>query len=259
MDNTSAIYFKSLDKLKDAMSKTAAVISKATLEVCIYRSTPGRSTQGFAVSNVSNVLDIGVVPVTVDDRFHVDATLYPIGTWLTIDISRQIQEKGVNFNGLFFAPAGRYQGTGFHSPFASDVTKRPKLTVEYLQKPVIGFHDGTGNSGMYYSDGFNNIFKLLDFGTLTAGQTSMPQRVFVKNLAGFDVTNLRVYVEPFKFPNKITLELSFYNSPFIPETELAFNGVFADEDESPFYVRIVTQEDTVAGGDFDILVKADPY
>lgn len=257
--NTSAIYFKSLESLKHDIDTAGAVISKATLEICIYRGSPYRNVQGFAVSNVSNVMDVGVVPVSVNDRFYVNTTQYAVGTWLTLDISQQLKEKGGNFNGLFFSAAGSYQGTGFYSPFASDVTKRPKLTVEYLVKPVIGFHDGSGQSGMYYSDGYNSIFKLLDFGTLVAGQTSAPQKVFVKNLAGFNVTNLRVYVEPFNFPEKVALELSLYNSPFIPESTLTFNGVVADEEEFPFYVRVVTQEDTMAGGDFDILAKADPY
>lgn len=259
MGNTSAVYFTEIDRIKEEMLKGEVVISKAVLDVYLYRGTPRWGTQGFQVSNVKSKFDVGVPPTTVGDNFYVNNNTYAVGTKISIDFTAQLRAKGQDFHGLFFAATGSYQGSGFYSPIVADVTKRPSLVIEYLIKPVIGFHDGTGKNGMYYSDGFNSIFKLLDFGTLVAGQTSSPQKVFVKNLAGFDVNNLRVYVEPAAFPEKIAIELSLYNSPFIPETTLSFNGVVADEEEFPFYVRIVTQEDTMAGGDFDILARSDPY
>lgn len=259
MSNVSAIYFTEIDRIKEEMLKGEVVISKAVLDVYLYRGTPRWGTQGFQVSNVKSPFGVGIVPTSVGDNFYINNDNYAVGTKISIDFTEQLRAKGQDFYGLYFAPTGGYRGSGFYSPIVADVTKRPSLVIEYLIKPVIGFHDGTGQSGMYYSDGFNSIFKLLDFGTLVAGQTSAPQKVFVKNLAGFDVTNLRVYVEPFNFPDKVALELSLYNSPFIPESTLTFNGVVADEEEFPFYVRVVTQEDTMAGGDFDILAKADPY
>ncbi|OBR67767.1 hypothetical protein A7K91_08510 [Paenibacillus oryzae] len=67
-----------------------------------------------------------------------------------------------------------------------------------------------------------------------------------------------MYVDPAQYPNKISIELSHFNSPFIPETVLTFNGTFSDGESALFYVRIVTQEDTMAGGDFNICAKADP-
>lgn len=188
-----------------------------------------------------------------------------VNSWWKYDITNYFFHADVKSknNGLALAFAGASYGWNATATFAStrhaNTSIRPKLTLKYLKKPVIGFHNGTRQGGTYYSDGYNDVFKLLDFGTLTAGQLSSPRQVYVQNLAGYEVNNLRVYVDPLQFPDKISIELSHFNSPFIPESALTFNGTFSDGESALFYVRVVTREDTMAGGDFNIYAKADPW
>ncbi|MBD8498875.1 hypothetical protein [Paenibacillus arenosi] len=116
----------------------------------------------------------------------------------------------------------------------------------------------TNEGGYPYHDTHGNIFKNLDFGTLVAGQTSLPMKVNVYNYSSFDVVKPMVYLKPPEFPPKVKLEISQYSTPFIPENELYFNGTMKDGDNHSFYVRAVSQEDTMSGGDFYIYAKAAP-
>ncbi len=116
----------------------------------------------------------------------------------------------------------------------------------------------TNEVGSPYNRPNNEVFQTLDFGNLLAGQVSLPQKVNLNNYCGFDVTNVRIIIKPPEFPPKITIEVSQFNSPFIPEETNVYNGVIKDGESISFYVRVLTQEDTMAGGDFNIYAKADP-
>ncbi|MBD8498874.1 hypothetical protein [Paenibacillus arenosi] len=124
-----------------------------------------------------------------------------------------------------------------------------------LTNPSLIFTD---EGGYPYHDAQGNIFKNLDFGTLVAGQTSLPQKVNVYNYSSFDVVKPMVYLKPPEFSPKVKLEISQYSTPFIPENELHFNGTMKDGGHHSFYVRAVSQEDTMSGGNFYIYAKAAP-
>lgn len=124
-----------------------------------------------------------------------------------------------------------------------------------IENPTLLFTD---EQGYPYHNPTGEILKNLDFGTLIAGQVALPQKVTIFNYSGFPVINMQVYVREPEFPEKLAIEISKYNSPFIAEDKIIFNGIIEDGQSETFYVRAVTQEDTMAGGDFNIYAKADP-
>ncbi len=255
----SSIYFSAFEQVKADMINGIELVN-AHLDVYVTGTSPSNDARygngGAVFYTITSPWTNGSAPSTANSvRVKQIQTPGAAGKWHTIDLKAHLKE---NFYGLRMAAGGQYTWLYLASPFHATASLRPKLTVQFLVKPVIGFHDGTGTNTGYYSDGYDTIFKLLDFGTLVAGQVSEPKKVFVKNLAGFAVTNLMVYVSPSEFPEKLAIEISPYNSPFIPEEAIWFSGIFEDGAESAFYVRISTQEDTMSGGDFNIYSKAAP-
>lgn len=128
------------------------------------------------------------------------------------------------------------------------------LTYFEVDRPFLMFSD---EYGIPYNNPAGEIIANLDFGNLTAGQVTPAKKLKLTNFCGFDVTNVRVLVKPIEFPAKVELEVSQYPSPFIPEENNIFNGILRDGESVSFYARLVTHEDTVAGGDFYIYAKAD--
>jgi hypothetical protein len=145
----------------------------------------------------------------------------------------------------------------FASPAHSNIAARPKLVIEYLIKPTIGFHDGS-TAGGYYSDSLGEIFKYLSFDPMIAGQITIAKKVFCKNLSGFDVENLRVFIRQEELPDGMYVRLSETNNPFIENEQIIYNGFIVDNDEKEFYVRIRTDDNTQQGGDFNIYAQAAP-
>lgn len=115
-------------------------------------------------------------------------------------------------------------------------------------------------AGKFYSNSFGEILKRLEFGNLFAGQTTLEQKVIVKNQLGVKVQNLLLEIVKEKLPPGVSIELSRSNFPFTPEDPLLFNMFFDVDQEFEFYVRIVTQltAPTAANGQFEIRAKADP-
>ncbi|WP_342422378.1 LamG-like jellyroll fold domain-containing protein [Paenibacillus sp. FSL E2-0178] len=135
--------------------------------------------------------------------------------------------------------------------------------VDSWQTTFIGTYSGImfkDESGNFYSNSFGEILKRLEFGTLFAGQTTLEQKVIVKNQLGVKVQNLILEIVKEKLPPGVFIELSRSNFPFASEDPLLFNMFFDAEDEFEFYVRIVTQATapTAANGQFEIRAKADP-
>ncbi|MFF2889469.1 hypothetical protein [Paenibacillus sp. NPDC057967] len=256
---TSSFYYTAFDQLKKDLARGVKLVN-AYIDLYCTNTTPPNDVRfgngGAVFYTISSHWNNGSAPSTANATWVAQVkTPGATGKWHRIDVKPFVT---ADFHGLRMVAGDGYTRALFASPTHDNTTLRPMLVIQYLLKPVIGFHDGTGVGTDYYSDGYDNIFKLLDFGTLVAGQTSAPVRVFVKNLAGFEVTNLQVFVPPSEFPERTGIELSQFNSPFIPEQALRFNGTYVDEAEAAFYVRIVTQEDTMVGGDFNIYAKADP-
>ncbi|MCE5169644.1 hypothetical protein LQV63_09995 [Paenibacillus profundus] len=146
-----------------------------------------------------------------------------------------------------------------------------KLTVEFQdywgqtdqwETKFIGTYSGLmfmDKTGNYYSDTFGGILKYLDFGIIIAGQTTVDQKVVVKNQLGYEITNLTLEVVKDSLPQGVTIELSRSNKPFIAQDKLLFSQIFQQDDTVEFYVRIATviEAEPTVNGQFEIRAKAD--
>jgi len=179
--------------------------------------------------------------------------------WLILDLTKAFRDRTTT--GLYFRrKRGSSGGWRFALPYTAisgaEEEHAPYLIVEYIKKPTLGFHDGDEN---YYTDNQGTVFKYLNFGTLIAGQTSLPQKVYLRNLSPFAVENVSVRVDNSISPSGVQIQISKYNTPFVPEDYIVFDGVVLDPDEDvSFFVRIATEEGAVAGGNFPIMAKAVP-
>ncbi|SUA97331.1 filamentous hemagglutinin family outer membrane protein [Paenibacillus thiaminolyticus] len=117
------------------------------------------------------------------------------------------------------------------------------------------FMDETGN---YYSDTFGGILKYLDFDMLIAGQTSLDQKVVVKNQLGYSITNLTLKTVNESLPDGVAIELSRKSSPFLPVDSLLYSEVLHQGDTVECYVRIATEIDAkpTPDGRFEIRAYA---
>ncbi|MBG9792817.1 hypothetical protein ABD76_10085 [Paenibacillus dendritiformis] len=115
------------------------------------------------------------------------------------------------------------------------------------------FMDETGN---YYSDTFGGILKYLDFDMLIAGQTSLDQKVVVKNQLGYSITNLTLKTVNESLPDGVAIELSRKSSPFIPVDSLLYSEVLHHGDTVECYVRIATEIDAMPTPDGRFEIRA---
>ncbi|MFD3258769.1 discoidin domain-containing protein [Paenibacillus lentus] len=133
---------------------------------------------------------------------------------------------------------------------------------DYWETTFIGTYSGImfmDENKNYLSNSFGEILKYLDFGVIIAGQTTLEQKVIVKNQIGYRVQNLLLEVVKEKLPEGVTIEMSRSNFPFIAEDPLLFNRFFNEDEEFEFYVRIVTEllAPPAPNGTFEIRAKAD--
>ncbi|TPG68725.1 hypothetical protein EEL31_10320 [Brevibacillus laterosporus] len=117
------------------------------------------------------------------------------------------------------------------------------------------FSDETGK---YYSTDAGEILQYLNFGTIIAGQTTLPVKVNLTNKEGMDIKNLKVELHAPTYWNT-QIQLSKTENPFVPEQVLTFADVKKKDENVSFYVRIVTNaDDTAHSGEFDIYAEAEP-
>ncbi|MGG0822965.1 hypothetical protein ABE099_08785 [Paenibacillus turicensis] len=129
--------------------------------------------------------------------------------------------------------------------------------------PFIGTYSGImfkDEKGKYLSNSFGEILRNLEFGDIIAGQTTLEQKVIVKNQMGVQVQNLILNVMKDKLPEGVGIELSRTNNPFVAEDPLLFNMFFNPDDEFTLYVRISTDLEAPANpnGEFEVRANADP-
>jgi hypothetical protein len=113
--------------------------------------------------------------------------------------------------------------------------------------------------GEYYTTNVGELLRYLDFNVIVAGQTTLAERVFLKNTLGYPVENLTIMTNQRDLePPHSRVEISRLDSPFISEPVLTFPDVLKDQERISFYVRVVSDREAKWGGVFDITVKADP-
>lgn len=238
------LYFNFLEKLKSSNF----IINKMTYSIYTTRVTSANTAYVYRITNNWNNPTAPAVGAQYT-TFYTTA-----GVWNTIDVKSIFAS---NFYGLWIA--GIYGGATvrayFASPYYGDLTKRPILTVEYLEKPIMGFLD---DAGAYYGDSKGTVFKKFNVGSLIAGQTSLPVKINVQNLSGYTVSGLQVYILNQNIAPGVKVEISKTLNPFVPEDRVYVNGTFNDKDKSFVYVRLVTEETATYCPDFQIMAKAYP-
>ncbi|MET3209878.1 UNVERIFIED_CONTAM: hypothetical protein ABIC26_002826 [Paenibacillus sp. PvR008] len=116
------------------------------------------------------------------------------------------------------------------------------------------FMDG---SGEYLSDTFGGILKYLDFGMIFAGQTTLDQKVVIKNQLGYPIDNLLLEVNKEILPKGVTIELSRTQSPFLATDYITY-GLTNPLETQEFYVRIVADIEAkpVPNGIFELKINS---
>ncbi|OME54150.1 hypothetical protein BSK59_16355 [Paenibacillus odorifer] len=159
--------------------------------------------------------------------------------------------------------------------------KQNTLTVEFedswgqrdkWETTFIGTYSGLmfmDETSKYYSDTFGGIIKYLDFGQIIAGQTTLEQLVYVKNLLGYEVENFSLEaIQPkikdeetneYKDVQGLTIELSKTQAPFLSSPLLHYDDVLPVDGRIEFYVRISSERTAkpIPNGKFEVRIKAD--
>ncbi|MNV41197.1 hypothetical protein D3C71_1328260 [compost metagenome] len=255
-----ALTYKAFDDIRQEYINRSStlMINKFDLELYMTQGADKDvrwGTAGTSIYTLINPWNVGSAPINSGGVKVGDYSSLLAKNWIKVNLKNSLSS---NFYGLRFTPAGSLTWAYFASPFNSNISLRPKLTIQYFYKPILGFHDGNADTGGYYSDGIGNTFKDFNLGNIIAGQTSIAQKVYLRNLSGFDVKNLRIKVD---IPNpspEISIEISKTQSPFVPELELSFTfGAVLDNSDVSFYARIVTGENANDSGIVKFLANAE--
>jgi hypothetical protein len=123
------------------------------------------------------------------------------------------------------------------------------FTAEYQN---IMFIDDTGE---YYSDDEGTILKVFDFGVLIAGQVSQAKKLTIKNLTGYAITNLRVWLEKDNLAPSTNVTMSKTVMPYTDDDIITFSGTIEDLGTREFYVKLYTNKEATTGGNLRIKVS----
>jgi hypothetical protein len=118
----------------------------------------------------------------------------------------------------------------------------------------IMLHDGAGN---YYTDDAGTFLEYLELGELIAGQESIPKVVYIQNLNGFSIKNVRVTTDYPTLMDGLTVLYSTTETPFIDMSSLLIPDTLVFEQSIPIYIKVMTELNITHGDEFDILVSAD--
>lgn len=133
--------------------------------------------------------------------------------------------------------------------------------TDYWETTFIGSYSGLmfmDESGEYLSDTFGGILKQLDFGVIIAGQTTLTQKVRIKNQLGYTIDNVYLEMDKKYERDGVAVELSRQNNPFLPIDYLTY-GLTQPDEVIDFYVRIATdmRAQPNPNGIFELKVNAD--
>ncbi|RXZ78223.1 WD40 repeat domain-containing protein [Paenibacillaceae bacterium] len=285
-----------IDKLQDKISTFSQDNNKFRVAYYIEERSQHEET------SVDFVKAIAEAPL--NDVKYEDMAFYLLNTVATINVSFsgnklsgsvEDEDKGkvryrVLLNNQPYVPADGSFTQYTPSPIDINIViddrrllfgRENTLTVEFedtwgatdsWQTTFIGTYSGLmfmDESNQYYSDTFGGILKHLDFGQIIAGQTTLDQMVYVKNLLGYDVENFTLEaIQPkvkddesgeFKDADGIKVELSKTQSPFLASSILHYDQIFIADDRVEFYVRITTLKTAkpIPNGKFEVRIKAD--
>lgn len=206
------------------------------------------------------------------------------GSTLTLevtDLEADTVKYQILLNGLRVFPLGDQQFTELAPPpvsrritFRSDeinIGTGNVVTIVALDSydaqtsidiPFVGMYAGlmfSDEQDRLYSTDLGKVLQLLDIGTLVSGQTSLVYPIKLTNFTGATVENIVIAKDMKSNPLEVDLEFSYTETPFTSVHALQFLPKVDNNGSVTFYVRVVTQPvEEPSGGEFDILVKADP-
>lgn len=133
--------------------------------------------------------------------------------------------------------------------------------TDYWETTFVGNYSGLmfmDESGEYLSDTFGGILKQLDFGVIIAGQTTLTQKVRIKNQLGYTIDNVYLVMDKKYEREGVVVELSRQANPFLPIDYLTY-GLTQPDETIDFYVRIATdmRAQPNPNGLFELVVNAD--
>lgn len=106
-----------------------------------------------------------------------------------------------------------------------------------------------------------NLLSYLDFGTITAGQVTDSEKIYVKNMFGYAVNNVKVSVNMDTvtgYDVQIAKDQSFSPTGTDTMQVLTYNQTLQDDEQVEFYIRISSNPSSGgAGGIFEIVTGAD--
>ncbi|WP_339304645.1 hypothetical protein NST33_18755 [Paenibacillus sp. FSL L8-0435] len=133
--------------------------------------------------------------------------------------------------------------------------------TDFWETTFVGTYSGLmfmDESGEYLSDTFGGILKQLDFGVIIAGQTTLTQKVRIKNQLGYAIDNVYLAMDKKYERDGVVVELSRQANPFLPIDYLTY-GLTQPDETIDFYVRIATdmRAQPNPNGLFELVVNAD--
>ncbi|MFS0855119.1 SPRY domain-containing protein [Paenibacillus taichungensis] len=132
--------------------------------------------------------------------------------------------------------------------------------TDYWQTTFVGSYSGLmfmDETGEYLSDTFGGILKYLQFGEIYAGQTTIDQKVVIKNQLGYPVDEMLLTVNKDVLPSGVGVELSRQQAPFLATDYITY-GLTKENETQEFYVRITSDIDAepVSNGIFELRINA---
>lgn len=134
------------------------------------------------------------------------------------------------------------------------LTNNAFFMYKFFYEPINNVHFKDEATGEYYTDNKGNTLILLNFGTIIASQSTPVKKVLIENRFDFAVKDV-VLVNKNSNPD-FTVETSKTDNPFTPELNLDYGSLVLNPTESvPFYVRIVSTDQSKTGGMFEFVAK----
>lgn len=112
--------------------------------------------------------------------------------------------------------------------------------------------------GDYLSTDRGDILKILDMGSIIAGQTSFDYEVILENSTDMHVKDVHIYVDKNMLPQGVNIEFSRTRNPFIAEDDIRYDEPMEPQEMRSFYIRITTAANARYGGQFNLHVKGTP-
>lgn len=135
--------------------------------------------------------------------------------------------------------------------------------------------------GLMFMDEFDNAYTtdlgiirdLIDFGLIQAGQESSTKTIYLKNLTGYDITNLKITLDTSvsingnvgedtdasSIPNDTVMWIAKDDSSFVDgNNEIIFNSVIMSGEKVPFVLKVTTDIFSTGVGQFGLKATATP-